>query len=187
MNWYAIFVETGYEDKVKDYIDRIKPYIKSDIFFDLLVPKRKLYERKNGIRNSVVKTLFPGYVLIRTDNIEKFYLAVHQSPHIVKFLKNGSYFMKINENEMIFILQMIDETGTINISSACYENDHLVILSGPLTGKEEVIKRVEKRKGRVKVKILMNGKYFEIDLGIDIRFLESEHKISGEIFAGSTL
>lgn len=187
MNWYAIFVETGYEDQVKDYIDRVKPYIKKNIIFDLLVPKRKLYERKNGIKKIVVKPLFPGYILIHTDNIENLYLAINKSPHIVKFLKNGSYFMKINVNEMVFIMQMIDETGIINISSACYEREKLIILSGPLTGKEEIIKKVDKRKGRVKIKILINEKYAEIDLGIDIKYLGSENKIKGETSMGSKL
>lgn len=168
MGWYAIFVKTGYEEKVKDYITKIKPYLGAQNSFHLLIPKRKLYERKNGVRHIVFKTMFPGYILIETENIESFYKTVKDTPNIVRFIKNDSYFEEISLDEILFLLQMVDETGVIDISSAFYNGSKLKIFSGPLTGREQSVLRVDRRKGRVKVNFMISGQFLNIDLGIDI-------------------
>lgn len=168
MSWYALFVETGYEDEVCHYIDKVKTYILEDVKYDLLVPKRKIYERKHGIRNEVIKKMFPGYVLVETDNIIQFYSRAKGAPHIIKFLRERDYFHEIKLDEIRQILHMTDHKGLIEVSQAYVVNDKIRISDGPLLGQEGFIKKIDKRKGRAKVEFIINNNSLLIDLGIDI-------------------
>mgnify|MGYP000869329166 FL=1 len=168
MGWYAIFVESGYEDEFCLFINKAKSYLFGDIQFDLLVPKRKIYERKQGICKEVIRKIFPGYVLLRTDNIYEFYYGGKEGPHFIRFLKNGYNFLEIQPDEIGPILLLANQEGLIDISQAFIIQDRLVITDGPLAGRERIIKKIDKRKGRAKVEFSIDSSTRMIDLGINI-------------------
>lgn len=168
MSWYVIFVETGYEDEFCRYADKEKNQRYAGIQYSLLVPKRKIFERKNGILREVIKTMFPGYVLLETDSIVKFFLQARNSPHIIRFLRHDTHFLEVRKEEIKPILEMVDSCGLIQISKAFVENDRVKIVEGPLLGMEGVIKRIDKRKGRARVNFFLNENSLLIDLGIEI-------------------
>lgn len=168
MSWYAIFVVNGCEDELCFIIDKIKPYLFDGSNYNLLIPKRKLYERNQGTRKEVIKKMFPGYILIETDNITDFYTRAKKLPHIIKFLKSNNEFLEIRKEEIHPILQMTDKKGLIDISQAFIENEKIAVKEGPLLGMEDNIKKVDKRKGRAKVEFIINNNSRLIDLGINI-------------------
>lgn len=168
MSWYVIHVETGYEDIVCKYIDKVKNYMFEGVKYKLLVPKRKIFERKQGIRKVVIRRMFPGYVLIETDDILDFYIRAKDVPHILKFLKARDYFYEVRSDEIRQIIHMADNKGLIDVSQAFMVNDKIIISDGPLLGMEGIIRKIDKRKGRAKVEFHINNKLLPIDLGIDI-------------------
>ncbi|MDF2803987.1 MAG: transcription antiterminator [Anaerocolumna sp.] len=176
MSWYVIFVESGFEEDVCHFIDRLRTKLYEDINFNLLVPKRKIYERKQGVKREVIKKMFPGYVLVETDYIEDFYVRARGGPHILKFLKNSYNFLEVSIEEINPILKLVDNKGLINVSKGLIENDRIHIIDGPLYGREGIIRKLDKRKGRAKVEFIMNYNSLLIDLGVDIirRFDEEE-------------
>lgn len=167
MSWYAICVKTGYEDDFCRYTDIIRDQRYAEIEYTLLVPKRKIFERKQGIWREVVKTMFPGYVLLETDLIQDFFLHSRNSPHVIRFLRENSHFLEVKKDEIEQILRLADYQGLIEISKAFVENERVRITEGPLLGREGIIKKIDKRKGRAKVKFTINQKVFLIDLGIE--------------------
>lgn len=168
MSWYVIHVETGYEDVVCQYIDKVKDYMFEGLKYNLLVPKRKIFERNQGIRKEVIRRMFPGYVLIETDNILDFYIRAKDGPHILRFLKARDYFHEVGSDEIRQIIHMADNKGLIDVSQAFMVNDKIIISHGPLLGREGIIRKIDKRKGRAKVEFYINNKLLLIDLGIDI-------------------
>lgn len=168
MSWYVIFVETGYEDEFCRYTNKINNQRHKEIQYNLLVPKRKIFERKQGIRREVVKTMFPGYVLLETEFISKFFLKARSSPHVIRFLRVDSCFLEVRKEEIRQILKMSDSGGLIDISKGFIENDKVKIVEGPLLGMEGVITKIDKRKGRAKVKFTLSERDLLIDLGIEI-------------------
>ncbi|XBX10005.1 antiterminator LoaP [Enterocloster clostridioformis] len=168
MNWYAIFVKTGFEDDVCFYINKLEIQYYSNLDFKLLVPKRILYERREGIRNEVIKVLFPGYILLETNNINDFYHKTRCCPHIIRFLKDEISFQQVSASEISHILGLADNKGLINISQAIFIEDKIRIMEGPLLNREGIIKKIDKRKGRAKVEFSINQNTILIDLGIDV-------------------
>lgn len=63
--WYVIHTYSGYENKVKQYLEqRIHSMDVADRVFRVVVPTEDEVEVKNGVRRTVQRKMFPGYVLV---------------------------------------------------------------------------------------------------------------------------
>ncbi|SMO91457.1 antiterminator LoaP [Melghirimyces algeriensis] len=183
MGWYALFVETGKEDLVRTMID--KHFDKS---IQVIVPKRKLQERKQGRIYEVYKTLFPGYLFVNTLMNVETYHDLKQIPRCYRLLNKYNHrdsyggdwednrknphktylFSKIDDEEMALILQLIGNEETIDYSTLYVENAKVTVCDGPLKGKEGIIKKVDKRKKRARILLEFMGNEKELDVGIKL-------------------
>jgi len=161
MKWYALFVETGQEERLKQLINTVYP----DEDIKILIPKRKLKERRQGKTHEVVKKLFPGYVLIKTVMAINMYYRLSKLPMVYSILKDECEPVPIRDEEMAVILALTSEGDTIGFSEAYREGDRITVVSGPLKGLEGIIEKFDARKKRIKVRIRFMGKERRIDLG----------------------
>lgn len=161
--WYALFVKTGQEERVKDRINfNLNSTIKT------LVPKRKLRERRGGAWKTVVRKLFPGYVLLGGDIDGENYGVIQATPGILKLLKTGSQPARIEPWEMDMLNRLTCSGDTIEYSDGLIADGKIVITNGPLLNMEGKILSIDRRKGRVKVNISFMGEPRIVDLGISI-------------------
>lgn len=172
MAWYTIFVETGYEDLVVYFINNKCDDSLKNEDYHLLVPKRKLIERKDGKNKKVIRKMFPGYVLVKTMDIETFYKHTYQVPHILRFLRVGRAFLEIKENEINHIIKLVNREGIVEMSKGIRIGNSVRITNGPLMGNEGIIQKIDWRKSRAKVSLFVNNYEFPIYLG-----LEDEYQI----------
>ncbi len=75
MSWYVLFVATGREEQVKKHINHMMSSSATGITYELLIAKREI-RKKDGVVRTVKKRMFPGYILLETENILNFYLAL---------------------------------------------------------------------------------------------------------------
>jgi transcriptional antiterminator NusG len=154
MKWYALFVETGQEERLKQLINTVYP----DEDIKILIPKRKLKERRQGKTHEVVKKLFPGYVLIKTVMAINMYYRLSKLPMVYSILKDECEPVPIRDEEMAVILALTSEGDTIGFSEVYREGDRITVVSGPLKGLEGIIEKFDARKKRIKVCIQFMGK-----------------------------
>jgi transcription termination/antitermination protein NusG len=174
MKWYALFVESRKEDFVKKMI---KKYIDCSNI-TVIVPKRKLIERKQGINQLVYKNLFPGYVFVYTVMDVDLYYQLKQVPRFYKLLnykhdyqsKETKHhpFTEIDTDEMRPVLSLINNEEIIDFSTVYTEGSEIRVIDGPLKGKEAIIKRINKRKGRAKICIELFAENKFLDVGIEV-------------------
>jgi len=112
--------------------------------------------------------MFPGYILVETDEIINFYYRAKRWPHIIRFLKSNEQFFEIGLEEIWNVIYMVNDEGIIGISKAFIVGETIQVTEGPLTGKEGIIRKLDKRKGRAKVEFTISYQKYLIDLGIDI-------------------
>ncbi len=159
--WYALFVVTGEEDKVKERIHlRIRDELKA------LVPKRRMRERKEGSWQERIRPLFPGYVLLNGQINNRTYNLISDMPGVIRLLKNTDGPQEIYENEIWFLKRLIADNEIIGCSNVYIQGDKVVVVDGPLFGLEGYIKAVNKRKGRVKVFFNLMGEPRTVELCI---------------------
>lgn len=163
-NWYALFVLTGEEDKVKQRLN----YRLDNNQIRAIVPKRKLRERKNGVWEDKVRVLFPGYVLMNGIIEVNNYYELKEIPGILSILRDKNGPLIIDPNEISYIIRLLSEGEVIEVSNGYLEGSKIVIIDGPLIGLEGLIMSVNKRKGRVKVRMNLIGEARVVDLSVNI-------------------
>ncbi|KAF6582688.1 MULTISPECIES: antiterminator LoaP [Paenibacillus] len=180
MKWYALFVKTGKEEEVKKSIQK---YFKNT-HCKCYVPKRIVPEKKNGQFSNIVKMMFPGYILLQTKMSFSVYHNIMKLPNIRSFLNYSNikdtqynqpyldeeiFFQHIPDEEISQIKPFIGyESDIMDYSLFGFNNEKLSILSGPLVGMEERIKKIDKRKRRAKLSVNFMGGEKWVDVGFEL-------------------
>ena len=86
-SWYAIHTYSGYEEKVAESIrQRINGVDMADKIFDVMVPKEKQIQIKNGKRKVVDAKIFQGYVLVEMKLTDETWYIVRNTPGVTGFV-----------------------------------------------------------------------------------------------------
>ncbi|OQB20525.1 MAG: hypothetical protein BWY11_02365 [Firmicutes bacterium ADurb.Bin182] len=163
--WYALFVLTGEEIKVKRRLER---KFKDSSGLTFVVPRRRLIERKAGKWEEKIRTVFPGYILANGTIREKEYYSFEGIPGLLRVLKDSGGPHEIPGEEIEVIKKLIRGGEIIDPSSAFEQADKVIITDGPLLGLEGLIHSVDKRKGRAKVRLNFAGEPRLVDLSVNI-------------------
>jgi transcription termination/antitermination protein NusG len=164
MDWYSLFVITGKEEYVSEWLK----ICFSDLEVATLIPKRRLIERKQGKKQQVLKKMFPGYVFMNTEmDLTKYYI-LKKIPNIIRILNSGEYYTRIPQEEMTCILHLLVGGDVVDLSKIYLVNSKVMVKSGPLEGMEGLITAVDRRKMRAKIVVPFMGLTREIDVGIEV-------------------
>src|SRR4030042_5573288 len=88
--WYVIHTYSGYEEQVAENLkQRIESLSMEDKIFQVLVPKEKQIEIKNGKRRTVEKRIFPGYVMVEMIVTDDSWYWVGNTPNVTGFIGLG--------------------------------------------------------------------------------------------------
>ncbi len=162
-DWYALFVLSGEEDRVKErLLYRFESAIR------VLVPKRRIRERRGGKWYYTIKPLFPGYVLINGHIGTEEYYQLKNIPGLIKLLKSEYEPLKIGEEELRIISQLVCSDEAIGFSDVLLENGKVAVVDGPLVSMEGYILSIDRRKGRAKVKLNFLGEERTVELGVNV-------------------
>ncbi|MGI6776587.1 MAG: antiterminator LoaP [Acetivibrionales bacterium] len=162
--WYALFVKTGEEDNVRDRLE----YKLRGKGLRIVVPKRRIKEKKKGVWEHRLKSLFPGYILLNGQiGLEEYYL-LKGVPGLLRILKDDYGPLEIEEKEISIIARLIRYDEIIGSSKVFIDNGKVVVVDGPLLGMEGHIQSIDKRKGRAKVRINFIGQPRLVDLSVSM-------------------
>ncbi len=156
--WYVIHTYSGYEEQVaQNLLQRIQSMNMESKIFDVLVPKEKQIEIKNGKRKTVENRIFPGYVLVQMLVTEDSWYVVRNTPNVTGFIGFGVHPTPISEEEVERIKKRMGiEEPKYQID---FEKGDLVrITDGALKGFEAKVIDVDRTKGKVKVSVNMFGR-----------------------------
>src|SRR5947199_3362667 len=104
--WYAIHTYSGYEEKVAESIrQRAESLDMKDKIFQILVPKEKMIEVKNGKRKVVEKRIFQGYVLVQMKLSEDAWYIVRNTPSVTSFVGSGTDPTTVEPEEIAKIMK----------------------------------------------------------------------------------
>jgi len=163
-NWYAIHTYSGYEEKVADNIkQRAAALDKTDKIFDVVVPKEKQIEIKNGKRRVVEKRIFQGYVLVQMVLDDDSWYVVRNTPNVTGFVGSGHEPTPVSDEEMRSINKRMgveEPKHKINFSVGEVVN----ITDGPFKGFDGNINEIDEQKGKIKVLVNIFGRETPVEL-----------------------
>lgn len=162
---YALHIKTGSEKLIKRQIEeRLPPETHT------FSPVRELIIRKKGKQRKESKAMFPGYLFLEADEVNANMLSLLKSvPGFYQILPSNKEIKAIPHQELDFLNTLFNKNHFAPLSRAKFdENNKIQIIDGPLKGKEGLIIKVDKRKGRAKIIINAFDKQHFVDLGFEI-------------------
>ncbi|MEI7667884.1 MAG: antiterminator LoaP [Erysipelotrichaceae bacterium] len=165
--WYILYVKNNYEHSIAQYINTFESVY-------AFVPTRiKLYKRL-GKYVKVNDILMKNYVFIETElESDTFYSnIIHHLRVNTGYLKVLLYPDKqletILPEEKAFLKAFMNKDNEIDASSGFIEGDQIIITSGPLVGKESIIKRIDRHKRIAICEVTLMGRIQELKLSLEI-------------------
>jgi len=162
--WYAIHTYSGYEEKVAESIrQRADSLDMKDKIFQILVPKEKMIEIKNGKRRVVEKRIFQGYVLVQMKMSEDAWYIVRNTPSVTGFVGSGSEPSPIGADEVEKIQKRM------GLDQPKHKIDYRLgevvsIIDGPFKSFDGTINEIDAAKGKLKVLVNMFGRETPVEL-----------------------
>lgn len=162
--WYAIHTYSGYEEKVSESIkQRADSLEMKDKILQVLVPKEKMIEVKNGKRKVVEKKIFQGYVIVEMKMTEDAWYIVRNTPNVTGFVGSGTEPTPLAQEEVDKILKRMgreEPKYKMNFSVGEVVN----IIDGPFKDTDGTISEVDETKGKIKVLVNMFGRETPVEL-----------------------
>ncbi len=167
MRWYVIQVFSGFEQRVAESLnEQIELQNMQDYFGEVLVPKEKVKEFKDGKKKESERKFFPGYVFIHMIMNEKSWLLVRHVDRVLGFV-GGSVDkpMPISDAEASRILSRLRETEDSPRPKTIFEVGEVVrACDGAFKDFSGTVEAVDYEKSRITVSIAIFGRATPVEL-----------------------
>lgn len=169
MNLYVLFVKAGHERKVELLL---KKRLDSNISVPF-IPLHEKFFKVSGIVRKELKTLFPGYVFIKSkltslDFLKEINTLIYFSCDIIKILRYSDTEISLKESEKLVLFSLLNSNYCIESSNGIIEGDKVHILDGPLKGLESIIKKINRHKRQAQIEMEIMGDICTINIALDI-------------------
>lgn len=159
-SWYVVHTYSGYENKVKANIEKtIENRHLEDQILEVRVPLQEVVELKNGVRKTVQKKMFPGYVLLNMIMNDDTWYVVRNTRGVTGFVGPGSKPVPLTETEMFNL-----GIQAANIEVDFQEGDTVNVVGGVWKDTVGVIQSINQSKQSVTffVELFVGEKLVEI-------------------------
>jgi len=161
--WYVVHTYSGYENKVKANIEKtVENRGMTNLIYEVKVPMREQIEVKDGKRKSVMRKVYPGYVLVKMEMTDEAWYAVRNTRGVTGFVGQGSKPIPLTDEE-IRIMGVEQVAVKINVEVG----DNIRVIFGPLENFIGVVEEIHLDKQKVKVAVSMFGRDTPIELRFD--------------------
>ena len=169
LKYYAIQVKSRQEHKYTELFRLLHPGLP----FTLYAPQRTINIRRQGKIRQTTSPVFSSYVFIEAADDESIIAhkpVFRRIPGFYRFLRSNQNICPLAGRDLELVLHFIKKAGPVAGLSRVYFNEEsrIIVIDGPLLGLEGKIIKVDKRKGRAKIKLYLYDDSFAIDLPFEI-------------------
>lgn len=175
--WFVLHTLTGQEQKVKRSMDaRVRIEEMGDYIGEVVIPMEKVSEVKNGVKRTVTRKFFPGYVLINLalyasgedikaqTILEPTWRFVKETPGVIGFV-GSEHPMPLSEDEVKSITEQVAEKKEKVVPKVQFEPGETVrITDGPFLSFEGTVDEVDPDRGKLKVSVAIFGRNAPVEL-----------------------
>ena len=178
MPLFALQVWTGNEARFLALAERIL----AGTSVKLLWPRRRLRIRRAGIWRESVSPIFPSYMFLQSAGVDPdLYAGLKRTPGFVRFLPSNEALAPLEQKDQALLSHFLAFGEVVEKSTAYFdENKRIRVISGPLKNLEGMIVRVDRRKGRARVRLELYEDSFEVDFGFEA--LDSAAPLPGKVY-----
>ena len=165
--WYVLHTYSGYEDNVsRNLKQRIESMGMQEFIFDVMVPKEKKINMKNGKRVMVEERIYPGYILVDMIVTDASWYVVRNTPNVTGFIGLGTTPTPVDPKEIDMLKKRMGvEEPKFKIDVR--KGDPVKIVDGPFKNFDGRVSEVDEAKGKVKVLVSLFGRETPVELGFN--------------------
>jgi transcription termination/antitermination protein NusG len=169
--WYVIHTYSGYEGKVKKNLDhRIESMGMKDKIYHVVVPSENEVVMEKGQRRTVVRKMFPGYVLVnmielkeRDEASNEAWFVVRNTPGVTSFVGSGNKPIPLMDTEVNGILKQ-QEAEAPRVKPTFTRGQNVRIIDGPFAEFIGVVDEITAERNKVKVLVSFFGRETPVEL-----------------------
>jgi len=169
-NWYVVHTYSGYENRVKANLEkRVETMGMQDKIFRVIVPEHEETEMKDGKKKTMMRKVFPGYVLVELIMTDDSWYVVRNTPGVTGFIGSsggGAKPTPLLPEEADRLLQqmgMTEKTVEIDITVG----EAVEVLEGPFAHFQGRVEEIDAEKGKLKVSVDMFGRETIMELDFE--------------------
>ncbi len=162
--WYVVQVETGREEAAASDIAAAAP----DVVDECFVPRFSSGKRTvDGQWKPVDERLIPGYVICSTKHVSDVADRLRAVKGLTRILGNDNAFIPLDDDERAWV-QRATRRGerTVGESVGFMDDGKLVVVDGPLVGREAWVAKVSHRKRLAFLELPMGGRKVRAQAGL---------------------
>jgi transcriptional antiterminator NusG len=177
MAFFVIQVRTGKEQQYIKQADKVLQAPAQRLYW----PRRALRIRRQGEWKDSVAAIFPGYLFLQAESIPPpLYGALKRISGFLRYLKDNQHIEPLNARDREILLHFLSYGEVVQRSRVYFDQDNRIrVISGPLRGMEGRVVKVDRRKGRARIRLELYEDSFLIDFGFDALEKAADQPTSG--------
>jgi len=173
--WYVVRAISGKEMKVKEFIEsEVAAFNLQNQVAQVLIPKEKVYQIRNGKKISKERNFFPGYIMIEANLAGEVIHVIKSITGVIGFLgeERGGDPVPLRPAEVKRILGTVDELleSSEEITIPFFVGESVKVIDGPFNSFSGVIEEVDNEKK----KLMVTVKIFNRKTPVELSFLQVE-------------
>ncbi len=132
VKWYALYTNPRAEKKVEQELLKRS--------YQVFLPQRITIKQWSDRKKKVTVPLFPSYIFICIDDIERNYFDILNTPGVVKFIRMGKDIVSIRAKQIQEIRLFLSNFENYEVLSEHFEPKMPVeVVAGPLKGTKGIV------------------------------------------------
>jgi len=171
--WFVVHVLSGYEQKVKENLDRrIQLEEMGDHVYEVLIPTERVQEIKRGKKTETTRKFFPGYIIVNMhlldeENrlIDKTWYFIRDTDGVLGFAgtKDRPTPMRAKEVEAL-LAQVREREDSIKPKISFEVGDKVKVADGPFQNQNGIVEEIDPERGKLRVSVTIFGREAPVDL-----------------------
>ncbi len=168
-NWYVVKVQSGREESIKEAIERrVRIEGLEDYFGQIIIPKERVTELRNGKRIQKERKLYPGYLMAEVEFNDRILYLFRETSGVGDFVGGG-----VNRPPVPMppreVERMLSKQGAIKeqaqvVKPQFEKGDRVKVRDGTFAGMEGEVKELLEALGRVRVELTIFGRPVPVEL-----------------------
>ena len=163
--WYVVQVRSGTEHNIRIQCNKKIP---DTIMERCFIPYYEEKKKQNGTWNTLQKVLFPGYIFMITEDVEKLFFHLKTIEGMTKLIGTGQDIIPLKEEEITFLKRFGGEEQIVSMTEGIIEGTQVIITSGPLMGMEGLIQKIDRHKRKAWLDLELFGRMQQVEVGLEI-------------------
>ena len=167
MHWFVVQAYSQYENKVsKAMRERITRAGLDEHFGRIVVPTEEVVEMREGVKRTVERKFYPGYVFVQMVLNEDTWHLIMSTPNVLGFIGGTKERpVPIHAREAAQMLGRVDGLTDKPKPKTLYEPGQSIrITEGPFADFEGVVEEINVDKQRLRVSVTIFGRPTPVDL-----------------------